>query len=178
MRYRLLGPLQVVRDDSPVDIGPPKQRAALAVLLLAQGRVVSVDRLIDAVWGDDVPASATASLQAYISNLRRALRDGSRTSQLASPIIRQSPGYYLDLEPDDVDLAVFGAGCARAAAAVEAGEWDTALSATEATLTLWRGPLLDDLRDQPWVAQDAARVEALRNDCLDNRIAALLAMGG
>ena len=47
MRYRLLGPLQVVRDDSPVDIGPPKQRAALAVLLLAQGRVVSVDRLIE-----------------------------------------------------------------------------------------------------------------------------------
>jgi DNA-binding SARP family transcriptional activator len=86
VHYRLLGPLQVLRDGSPVDIGPPKQRAALAVLLLADGGVVSVDRLIDAIWGDDVPASATASLQAYVSNLRKALRadDGA----VASPIVR------------------------------------------------------------------------------------------
>lgn len=83
----------MVHSGTPVDIGAPKQRAVLAMLLLAQGRVVSVDRLIDAVWGDDPPASATASLQAYISNLRRALRDGSDTAQVASPIVRQPPGY-------------------------------------------------------------------------------------
>lgn len=80
MRYRILGPLQAVHGDTPIDIGPPKQRAVLAALLLAQGRVVSVDRLVYAVWGDEVPASATASLQAYISNLRRALRGGSGKS--------------------------------------------------------------------------------------------------
>ena len=79
------------------------------MLLLAQGRVVSVDRLIDAVWGDDVPGSATASLQAYVSNLRRALRDGTGSAQMASPIVRQAPGYYLDVAPDDVDYAAFAA---------------------------------------------------------------------
>jgi DNA-binding SARP family transcriptional activator len=86
----LLGPLQVVREESEarVDVGPPKQRAVLAVLLLARGRVVSVDRLTDAVWGDDAPGSATASLQAYVSNLRRALRDGALTGRIASPIVR------------------------------------------------------------------------------------------
>lgn len=106
MRYRLLGPLRVTHGDAPaeaVDIGPPKQRAVLAVLLLADGRVVSVDRLIDAVWGEDVPGNATASLQAYVSNLRRALRDGAPASQVASPIVRQSPRYYLDVGPDEVD---------------------------------------------------------------------------
>ena len=88
MRYLLLGPLQVVHDGRSIDLGPPKQRAVLAALLLARGAVVSVDRLIDAVWGDEVPASATASLQAYISNLRKALR---ATEGAATPIVRQAP---------------------------------------------------------------------------------------
>lgn len=149
----------------------------LAALLLAQGRVVSVDRLIDAVWGQDVPGSATASLQAYISNLRRALRDGQDSSRLASPIIRQPPGYYLDLASADVDVTVFAAGCARAAAALESSAWQKALTATDDALRLWRGPFLDDLRDEPWVAQDAARVADLFTDCLDSRITALLALG-
>ena len=107
MRYLLLGPLQVAHDGGRIDLGPPKQRAVLAALLLADGGVVSVDRLIDAVWGDDVPGSATASLQAYISNLRKALR---REGGVASPIVRQAPGYYLAV-PDDgsVDLVEFTA---------------------------------------------------------------------
>ncbi|MGE2713206.1 BTAD domain-containing putative transcriptional regulator [Mycolicibacterium litorale] len=172
----MLGPLQVVHADCPVDIGPPKQRAVLAVLLLAAGRVVSVDRLIDAVWGDDAPGSATASLQAYISNLRRALRDGSQ-AQVASPIVRQPPGYYLDVEPGEVDLAVFTGCCAKAAAAVDSGAWDEALTAADEALTLWRGPLLADLPDEPWAADEAAKAEQLRTDCLDARITALLALG-
>ncbi len=107
MHYLLLGPLQVAHDGRRVDLGPPRQRAVLAVLLLAGGAVVSVDRLIDAVWGDDVPGSATASLQAYISNLRKALRP---EGGVASPIVRQAPGYYLAV-PDDgsVDLVEFTA---------------------------------------------------------------------
>lgn len=182
MRYRLLGPLQVARAESAsagvqVDIGPPKQRAVLAMLLLARGRVVSVDRLIDGVWGDDVPGSATASLQAYVSNLRRALRDGAEASQVASPIVRQSPGYYLSVGPDDVDLAVFTASVARAGAAIEATLWEVALSESDTAMTLWRGPFLEDLRDQPWVSAEAALVEETRRDCLDYRITALLALG-
>lgn len=175
MRYRLLGPLQVVHGDTPVDIGPPKQRAVLAALLLAQGRVVSVDRLVDAVWGDDVPASATASLQAYISNLRRALRGGE--SQMASPIVRQPPGYYLDVDPDTVDLTAFASGCVRAAAAVEAEQWDDALAEADASLELVRGSLLEDLVDAEWVREDAARTTEMLTECVANRAIALLALG-
>lgn len=177
MLYRLLGPLQVVHADVLVDVGPPKQRAVLAALLLAQGRVVSVDRLIDAVWGDDAPGSATAGLQAYISNLRRALRDGTREPQVASPIVRQPPGYYLDIDADTVDLAVFTARCGEAGAAVEDIRWEDALTTADAALSLWRGPFLADLRDEPWVAAEAPRIEQMRIDCLDHRITALLALG-
>ncbi|PJK22897.1 AAA family ATPase [Mycobacterium goodii] len=172
----MLGPLQVVHSGTPVDIGAPKQRAVLAMLLLAQGRVVSVDRLIDAVWGDDPPASATASLQAYISNLRRSLRDGS-DAQVASPIVRQPPGYYLDVPADAVDLVQFTNGCAQAAQAVEEGRWVDALTAADEALALWRGAFLDDLRDQEWVTEDAARAAELRGECVDHRITALLALG-
>lgn len=177
MRYRVLGPLHVggrdVRTDGPVDIGPPKQRAVLAVLLLAQGGVVSVDRLVDAVWGDDVPGSALASLQAYISNLRRALRD----SGSASPIVRQPPGYFLDVAADDLDLTVFAARCSSAAEAIAAGAWQQALADADAALALWRGPLLADFADEKWVTPEAARVDELRRDCMDGRVTALLALG-
>ena len=161
MRYRLLGPLQVVQGDTPVELGPPKQRAVLAVLLLAQGRVVSVDRLVDAVWGNDVPASATASLQAYISNLRRALRGGSGESRMASPIVRRPPGYFLDVDPDTVDLTAFSAAGTRAAAAVESERWEEALAEADAALTSARGGLLEDLGDAPWLREAAARPAAM-----------------
>lgn len=174
VRFRLLGSLQVVRGDVTVEIGAPKQRAVLAMLLLAQGRVVSVDRLISGVWGEDPPASAAAGLQVYISHLRRILRDGTAT---ASPIVRQAPGYYLDVPADSVDVAVFADGCARASAAVEEHRWVEALNLADAALALWRGDLLDDLGDQDWVSQDAARIRELRTECLDHRITALLALG-
>lgn len=176
MRYRLLGPLQVVEGETPVDIGPRKQRAVLAALLLAQGRVVSTDRLTDAVWGDEVPASATASLQVYISNLRRALR-GTGESAMASPIVRQPPGYYLDVAPEKLDIAVFAAACARAAAAIDAERWEDALAEADAALGLVRGGLLDDMADAAWVREDAARYAEMRTECLANKVISLLALG-
>ncbi|MEU0495728.1 BTAD domain-containing putative transcriptional regulator [Mycobacterium sp. NPDC006124] len=184
MRYHLLGPLEVVRADSGVrvDVGPLKQRAVLAMLLLARGRVVSVDRLTDALWGDDVPASATASLQAYVSNLRRALRGGAGATDAArmagaSPIVRQAPGYYLSVAPDAVDLTVFTSAVGRAAAAVESHDWAAALEHADSATSVWRGPFLEDLRDLPWVAAEASSAEEMRRDCLDYRITALLALG-
>ncbi|MHA0286237.1 BTAD domain-containing putative transcriptional regulator [Mycobacterium sp. C3-094] len=177
MRYRLLGPLQVVDEDTLVDIGPPKQRVVLAMLALAAGRVVSVDRLVDAVWGEDIPASATASLQAYVSNLRRALRGASAETQMASPIVRRPPGYVLDVDPNSIDLTVFTGACQRAGAAIEAEDWEAAAVAADSALSLIRGGLLDDMADAPWLRDDAARFTEMRIECVANKVVALLALG-
>ncbi|MCV7193158.1 BTAD domain-containing putative transcriptional regulator [Mycolicibacterium brumae] len=174
MRFQLLGPLQVVADGRQLELGPPKQRAVLAVLLLADGAVVSVDRLIDAVWDDDAPSSATASLQAYISNLRRALRgDGP-----GSPIVRQAPGYRLALPHGArVDLTELTEHTAAARGARESGRWPAALEETDAALALSEAPLLAEFAGAPWLSAESLRVEELRAECAETRIPALLALG-
>jgi DNA-binding SARP family transcriptional activator len=175
VRYQLLGSLQVAHDGRWIDPGTPKQRAVLAALLLAAGGVMSVDRLIDSVWGDDVPGSATASLQAYSSNLRKALRPEGGEPW---PIVRQAPGYYLAVaDGASVDLVEFTAHCAEARDAVAAGHWAPALTAADAAPVLSRGRLLEDLADHDWVAAEAVRVDELHTECLEHRVTALLAVG-
>ncbi len=184
MMYRLLGPLEVVRvastgdpagrtSESQVDLGPRKQRAVLAVLLLNRGRVVSTDRLIDALWQDDAPASAMASIQAYISNLRRVLRGESGA---ASPIVRQPPGYVLDIPAESVDLARFLDDAEAARRHAEDGKWELALDTADRALDSVRGHLLEDLRDEHWV-EVAASFDEVRTECRETRITALLALG-
>lgn len=177
MIYRLLGPLEVARadtDEQALDLGPRKQRTVLAVLLLSRGRVVSTDRLVDALWRDEAPASATASLQAYISNLRRALRGAGGDT---SPIVRQPPGYVLDVSGDQVDLSAFLADSEAARAFAEAGEWDSALTTADRALASVRGRLLEDLSDEHWMQAEAAAFDEARTGCRETRITALLALG-
>ncbi|MFD6676205.1 BTAD domain-containing putative transcriptional regulator [Rhodococcus zopfii] len=184
MIYRLLGPLEVARTpgrsldpsagEGLVDLGPRKQRAVLAVLLLSRGKVVSTDRLIDALWSGDAPASAVSSIQAYISNLRRALRGESGA---ASPIVRQPPGYVLDITRDDVDLSMFLDDAEAAQRHADNGEWELALEVAGRALASVRGSLLEDLRDERWVEVAAAGFEEVRTGCRETLVTALLAMG-
>ncbi|GAA0282626.1 BTAD domain-containing putative transcriptional regulator [Cryptosporangium japonicum] len=174
MEYRVLGPLEVERDGSPLDLGAPKQRTVLALLLLEAGRVVSIDRLLDAVWGDDHPPSATASLQAYVSNLRRILRDGDTVT---SPIVRRMPGYLLDVRPAAVDAEEFLADADQAHTAVLAGDWAAAVVAAEAGLNRWRGPLLAELADSDWVRTAATGLDERRTECTEDLVTALLGAG-
>lgn len=170
--YRLLGPLTALRGDAVIDLGPPKQRATLALLLLHRGRQVSTDRLVDALWGDEPPPSALASIQAYVSNLRRALRG---TAGASSPIVRRAQGYVLEVAADRVDLAGFEARARAARGSAEEQHWSAALAHADAALALWRGELLEDLSDQEWVRTEAAAVEELRTECRETQITALLA---
>ena len=177
MIYRLLGPLEVARTDSGgrvLDLGPRKQRAVLAVLLLSRGRVVSTARLIDALWGDDAPASAMASIQAYISNLRRVLRVETGAT---SPIVRQPPGYVLDVSADEIDLATFLDDAENARRLAEDGVWERALETADRALASVRGQLLEDLSDEHWVQVEAAGFDEVRTECRETRITALLALG-
>jgi DNA-binding SARP family transcriptional activator len=170
--YRALGPLTALRDGREIDLGPPKQRAVLGLLLLRRGHVVSVDRLVDAVWPQDPPASVATSLQVYVSNLRRLLRadpDGP------PPIVRRPPGYVL--EAGETDLEVFATAAASARTLLAAEDWDAALAEADRALALVRGPLLEDLTDEPWVRAEADGWADLVAEARETRTVALLAQG-
>ena len=96
MDYSLLGPLEVRIDGRPISVGRGKQRALLAVLALNAGRVVPAEHLIDELWGDEPPATATTALQVYISRLRKTLGEGA--------IETREPGYLVE---GDVDVRRF-----------------------------------------------------------------------
>jgi YVTN family beta-propeller protein len=157
LRFRLLGPLEADRDGVPLDLGARKQRAVLALLLLEANRVVSTERLIDELWGDDPPETARSALQVYVAGLRKALGEGGASLRTSAP------GYVLDVPAGSTDLDEF----ARLRADSRPHE----------ALALWRGPALADLDGEPSVAAAAGRLEEERLAVLEERIDADLALG-
>jgi DNA-binding SARP family transcriptional activator len=155
MEFRLLGPLELVKDGQVLVLRARKHRALLAVLLLEANRVVSAQRLIDALWEDEPPDTAQRVLQVYVSQLRKLVgKDRLET---------RAPGYLLRVEPDELDLSRF-------LRLQEEGRLREALA-------LWRGPPLAEFADQPFAQIDAARLEELRIACLEERIDRDLAEG-
>ena len=117
----ILGPLEVRRDGFPIPIARAKQRALLALLATEAGRTVSVDRMVDELWGDEPPARATASLQAYVSNLRKLLEPDRPKGSPATVLVTEPPGYRLDLPDGSVDASRFEALTSAGRAALDAG---------------------------------------------------------
>jgi DNA-binding SARP family transcriptional activator len=144
---RILGPLEAVVDGVAVPLGGPKQRAVLALLAGEAGRVVSVDRLQEALWPDEPEAQARNLIQVYVSNLRKALAPlGAALDR--DPLVRtQRPGYVLDLRGDELDAAAFAQEVHQARADARAGRLDAASNGLETALARWRGPAMADLRD-------------------------------
>ncbi|MFB9445066.1 AAA family ATPase [Dactylosporangium vinaceum] len=172
LRFRILGPLEVESDAGPVDTGTPKQRAVLAMLATQPGRIVSVQRLIDELWADEPPERAIASLQAYVSRLRRALEPGRTARDRSAVLVSRAPGYVLQVPADSVDAA-------RLAAAVEQVTADphAALTALTAALELWRGDPLPELGESPLARAERGRLVELRLTALERHSEALLSLG-
>jgi DNA-binding SARP family transcriptional activator len=148
MEFRILGPLEAIEDGCGLDLGAQKHRALLAVLLLNANRVVSRDRLLDALWADEPPETAQKALQVYVSQLRKIV--GKERLE------RRAPGYVLHVGPDELDLERF-----------------TRLRADgrlHDALALWRGPPLAELAPLRFAETEGARLEELRLACLEERI--------
>ncbi|CQD02237.1 EmbR protein [Mycobacterium lentiflavum] len=145
--FGVLGPLQVTANDTRLNLGAPKQRAVLAMLVINRNRPVSVDALIGAVWDDDPVPAARISIQSHVSNLRRLLR-GAEAEQLLASV---PPGYQLSVADADCDLGRFSTEKAAGTQAAAAGRFEDASSHLSAALSEWRGPVLDDLRDFAFV---------------------------
>ena len=105
VEVRLLGPLGLTIDGAERDLGSPKQRCVFAVLALSAGQVVSVDRLVHEVWGDEAGSNTISTLQVYISRIRRSL--GEHTGTGWPRLLRRPPGYLLDVPSDAVDVHRF-----------------------------------------------------------------------
>ncbi|HZE06145.1 MAG TPA: BTAD domain-containing putative transcriptional regulator [Solirubrobacteraceae bacterium] len=166
MQFRILGPLEVAEGDCLVSL-PGAQRALLARLLLSANEVVSADRLIEELWGEDGPESGRAALQVRVSQLRKALGGDSRR------IATRAPGYVLRVDRDELDLY----GFERLVSEADAAEPAKAAAKLREALDLWRGAPLDDLSYASFAQPAIRRLEELRLAAYEKRIDADLELG-
>jgi len=165
LEFRILGPLEVLDDGRPIALGGQKQRALLALLLLDAGRVVSIDRIVDALWGERPPKTAPTSLQNFVSHLRKALG--------ADILVTRPPGYLLRIAPEQLDLERFRM---LVDAAKRSPVQERAAKLRQA-LTLWQGPPLADFALEAFAQPEIGRLEELHLAAIEERIEAELAVG-
>ncbi|WP_033430640.1 AfsR/SARP family transcriptional regulator [Saccharothrix syringae] len=139
LRFEVLGLLRAVRGGEEVDLGAAKQRAVLAVLLLARNTPVSRDQIIEAVWGDHPPSSAVNLVQTYVAGLRRALEPSRARRAPAELLTSVGDGYLLRVERNAVDLEDFERRVAAAARLRASGDPVSAAAELDGALELWRG---------------------------------------
>jgi DNA-binding SARP family transcriptional activator len=172
-RFGILGPLDVTAGGRRTDLGGPKQRELLAVLLIHPNHVVSADRLVQALWGDDAPAGAEVTLRTHVSHLRRRLAGVGAVESL----VTRRPGYGLFLDPEQVDAFRFERLAGQGQEALGLGEPERAEHLLREALRQWRGPVLQDLGQPPFAESETARLDELRQVTLESRIEADLALG-
>jgi DNA-binding SARP family transcriptional activator len=176
VEFGILGPLEVRDGGRVVPIVGVRQRTLLAILLLDANRVVSSDRLLEALWGEEQPRSGATALRVRVSELRKAL-DGARSAGAARLLVTEPGGYALRISPDSLDLHRFEFLAAEGQRAFEHGDSAAASLQLREALALWRGPPLDGLEDRSFALVEIARLEELRLAALELRIEADLALG-
>jgi DNA-binding SARP family transcriptional activator/streptogramin lyase len=173
MEYRILGPLQVADQDREVLLGGGRQRSVLALLLLHANEVVPSERLIDQLWGDAPPPTAAKTVQVYVSQLRKSLRNGEPDG----PLLTRGRGYVLHVRPGELDLERFERALAAGRDALDADAPARAAELLRDGLALWRGPPLADFAYEPFAQAEIARLEEMRLRAVEQRIEADLALG-
>ena len=160
LKFEILGEVRVLRGGEPVDLGPAKQRAVLAVLLLQAGKPVPTHQIVDAVWGDEPPENGANVVQKYVAGLRRVL-DPDRAPRTPGELLALTGGgYVLRTADGTVDADDFHAATARAAAERAAGRLAEATDTLRAALALWRGPALSGLTGPVFEAARTRLAEA------------------
>ena len=170
--FGVLGPVRAATERGPVALKGPRHRAVLARLLIARGRAVPVDRLVDDLW-ERPPPGAVAAIRTFVSDLRRALEPDRPPRQPARLLVTAPPGYALHAAPDAVDAWRFEAAVAAAAGPLGAAE---ALAGLDAALALWRGPAYAEYADQGWARAEIDRLDELRMLATERRAEALLTL--
>jgi predicted ATPase/DNA-binding SARP family transcriptional activator len=167
MRFGVLGStLMWSADGEEVSVGGPRVRTLLTLLLLDAGQIVTTERLIDGLYGEDPPANATNALQAQVSRLRRALPGGE--------VEFHPTGYRLAVNWAEIDAHVFARLAADGRHALAGGDHQRAAKLLKEALQLWRGPALGDA---PLAEAEATRLDELRMTATEDLFDAELATG-
>ncbi|MEU5629675.1 MULTISPECIES: AfsR/SARP family transcriptional regulator [Streptomyces] len=164
-RVSLLGPLRVWRQEAELSLGPPQQRAVLALLLLRRGRAVSIDELVDGIWGTNPPAAAVSVLRTYISRLRKLLEPDRPADESPHLLVSLGAGYALRSDPVLSDLDRFEVLVTQAAVQRAEGNGQAALRLLRSAHELWEGV--------PLAGVPGPRAEAERRSLEERRLASL-----
>ncbi|MEH1164228.1 BTAD domain-containing putative transcriptional regulator [Micromonospora sp. CPCC 205539] len=174
--FGVLGPVTAATDRGPVPLKGPRQRSVLARLLIARGRVVPVDRLVDDLW-EAPPEGALGAIRTFVADLRRALEPDRSPRQPPRLLITEAPGYVLRAAPEAVDAERFEAAVGEAGRLLAAGRPAPALVDLDSALGLWRGPAYADCAGEVWAVAEINRLDELRMLAVERRAEALLALG-
>ena len=177
MEFRLLGNLEVALDGRPVDIGGTQPRTVLAMLLVAGGRVVPAESIVEALWGHSPPDSAAGTLQSYVSRLRRALVPGGARGEAAKVLAWDPPGYKLAVGAKALDARCFEDLADQGRGLLLAGDYDAARATLDEALALWRGPALLEFAHLDFAWGFAAKLEERKLVATEDRIDADLRLG-
>ncbi len=165
VRFELLGPLRAYRGRQELDLGPARQQAVLAALLLSANRAVPAREIVDQVWGDDPPANGANVVQKYVAGLRRIL-EPDRLPRAAGQLLELTPtGYRLLVPPGSSDLDVFIAHVAEARRLRARGLLAEATAEVRTALVLWRS--------EPLAGLTGSYFAAMRTQLAEDRAAAL-----
>ena len=177
MEFRLLGSLEVIIDGASVDVGGTQPRTVLAMLLVAGGRTVPAESIIEALWGHKPPNSAAGTLQSYVSRLRRVLVPGGTRGEAAKMLAWDPPGYKLVVGPDALDAHRFEALADQGRGLLLAGDPEGARAVLADALGLWRGPALLEFAHLDFAWGFAAKLQERRLVATEDRIDADLRLG-
>jgi YVTN family beta-propeller protein len=182
LHFRILGPLEVEDGRQSLPLGGHQQRALLALLLLRANEVVPVDEIIEGLWGAESPASATKSVHALVSKLRRRLEgeaadDVNGETGENGVLLTRPHGYVLTVADGELDLYRFQSLMEQGRGALAAGQAAEAADGLREALALWRGPPLIEFAYDSFAQIEIARLEELRLSGVEERVEAELALG-
>lgn len=175
MRLELLGPLRIWSRDEEVVLGPPKQRAALGVLASRVNHVVSLERMVDAVWGDAAPQTAVNGIHTYVAGLRRALEPDRGPRESGGVLVSAGGGYALCMDPEAVDAERFTRQHTEARRLRADGHPERAGQVYEAALALWHGEAYANVPG-PFADLERTRLRELRLTAIEEWADTMLAV--
>jgi DNA-binding SARP family transcriptional activator/tetratricopeptide (TPR) repeat protein len=176
LRVGVLGPVAVWNGSEELRVGQPRQQAVLGILAMRANRVISRGELVDAVWGQDPPASAEGGIYTYVAGLRHIIEPTRSVRGPGRVLVSTGAGYVLHLVPGQPDAVAFEQHLARARQLRRSGDPVGAVDALESALGLWRGIAFAGVPG-PFAETERVRLGELRSGAAEERADVLLALG-